>query len=156
MDHRQYSSLFDALQNIPDPRQARGKQWEWPFILGVITAAMLNHQWAISAIAQWTQYHAATLIAAFQPARGRVPSEATLRRALRHVDVAQLEHHLSALAAATLGEPSSEPPLQGYAIDGGAPLAPVWIASRNQRRKYVIIAVKHEETNEGVLFSAYV
>lgn len=120
MDHPQYSTLWEALSAVPDPRKARGKQLEWSFILGVIATALLSHQRAISAIAQWTQHHAATLVATFQPARGRVPSEATLRRALRHVDIVQLEHQLMLLTASMpLTPPAPEPaPLQGYAVDG--------------------------------------
>jgi predicted transposase YbfD/YdcC len=120
MDHPQYSTLWQVLAAVPDPRKARGKQLEWTFILGVIATAILSHQRAISAIAQWTQHHAATLVATFQPARGRVPSEATLRRALRHVDIVQLEHQLTALTVSTLHDRSSpeHPPLQGYAVDG--------------------------------------
>jgi predicted transposase YbfD/YdcC len=108
------------LSAVPDPRQARGKQLEWPFILGVIATAILSHQRSISAIAQWVQHHAATLVARFQPARGRVPSEATLRRALRHVDIVQLEQQLTALTGSTPPDRSApvQPPLQGYAVDG--------------------------------------
>lgn len=37
------------------------------------------------------------LVATFHPARGRVPSEVTLRRAVRYVDRAQREYALTAL-----------------------------------------------------------
>ena len=30
MDQPQYSSLVAGMQAVPDPRQARGKQLEWP------------------------------------------------------------------------------------------------------------------------------
>jgi hypothetical protein len=32
MDYRQYSTLLDVPQSIPDPRQAHGEQLEWTFI----------------------------------------------------------------------------------------------------------------------------
>ena len=33
MDQPQYSSLMGLLAAVPDPRQARGKQLEWSFIV---------------------------------------------------------------------------------------------------------------------------
>lgn len=119
MDQPQYSTLLSLLEDVPDPRHARGKQLEWTFILGIIATAILSHQQAISAIAQWTQHHATTLVATFHPASGRVPSEATLRRALRHGDVAQLEQRLTRLTVPQFSQLSvPELPLQGYAVDG--------------------------------------
>lgn len=120
MDQVQYSTLLDALRHVPDPRHARGKRHDWTVILGVIAGAVLSHQRSAAAIAHWIHSHAPLLLAAFEPQRGRLPSEATIRRALRHVDVAHLEHHL-----AQLQKPPSSPrpittpaPLRGAAVDG--------------------------------------
>jgi len=120
MDQRQYITVMQVLSTIPDPRKARGKQLEWSFILGVIASAIVSHQRSISAMAQWATHHATALVAAFQPARGRVPSEATLRRALRQVDVTQLEHCFAHLAVTPPPSalPAARPPLPGYAMDG--------------------------------------
>lgn len=119
MDHPQYSSLIEALRHVPDPRHARGKQLEWTMILGVIACALLCQQRSIAAIADWVQHQRAFLLATFQPARHRLPSEATMRRALRYVDVSALEQHLAALTA------DETPPLtptpmaaRGAAVDG--------------------------------------
>ncbi len=116
MDQPQYSNLMAVLAEVPDPRKARGKQLEWWLILGVIAVALLSQQQGGAAIAQWVKEHAATLVAAFRPARGRVPSESTLRRALQRVDVAELERRL-----ATLPSPASLPTpnhgLNGHAVD---------------------------------------
>ena len=127
MDHEQYSTLLDALCRVPDPRHARGKRHDWTVILGVIACAVLCHQRSAAAIAHWVQSHAALLLAGFQPQRGRVPSEATIRRALRHVDVVQLEHHLAhlRLPAPMVRLPTTPPPRvttppppRGAAVDG--------------------------------------
>ena len=64
---------------------------EWPFLWGVIATALLSQQRGATAIAQWAKRHATTLLAAFRPAKGRVPSESTIRRALQRVDVDALE-----------------------------------------------------------------
>jgi hypothetical protein len=92
MDQQQYSTLLAALAAVPDPRHARGKQLEWAFILGVIASALLSQQRSAAAIAQWAHEHAGTLLAAFHPHRQRVPSEATIRCALRQVASSSLNH----------------------------------------------------------------
>lgn len=143
MDQPQYSKLIEPLQHIPDPRKARGKHLAWRFLLGVIAAALLSQQRHPRAMAPWATHHAATLIAAFQPRRGRVPSESTLLRTLRHGDVPALEQHLSQFTqsmaapaaplppapAASTGvghgtalplPPPAPAPLVGQALDGKA------------------------------------
>lgn len=118
MDQLQYSSLMAILAAVPDPRKARGKQLEWAFIWGVIVTAMLSQQRTPAAIAHWVQRQATTLVTAFTPARGRVPSESTIRRALQQVDVVALERQLATLDAvpACLRVPAVS--YEGQAIDG--------------------------------------
>ena len=91
MDQPQYTKVMALVADLPDPRKPRGKQIAWTVLWGVICAAMLSQQRTPAAIAQWAQRQAHALVAAFQPARGRVPSESTIRRALQRVDVAALE-----------------------------------------------------------------
>jgi predicted transposase YbfD/YdcC len=119
MDLDEYSSVMAAVAGIPDPRQARGKRLEWPFMWGVIVRGMLSQHRTPAAIAQWAQRQAIALVAAFRPAHGRVPSESTIRRALQRVDVAALEGQLAALDAPV--PPASPTPasrIAGQAIDG--------------------------------------
>jgi predicted transposase YbfD/YdcC len=118
MDHPEYSKLVEALQHVPDPRHARGKQLEWTMILGVIACAILCQQRSAAAIAQWVHQQRDLLIACFRPARHRVPSEATLRRALRHLDVSALEAHLGVLTDAADPAPAPSLPPRGHAVDG--------------------------------------
>ena len=119
MDQPQYSTLLAALAAVPDPRAARGKQLEWPMILGVIACALLCQQRSITAIADWVQHQQALLLTAFHPARQRLPSEATIRRALRAVDVSVLEQHIAALVPDTVSFPTTAlDAAQGYAVDG--------------------------------------
>jgi predicted transposase YbfD/YdcC len=162
MDQPQYSKLIEPLQHIPDPRKARGKQLEWLFLLGVIAAALLSQQRHPRAMAQWARHHAATLIAAFQPRRGRVPSESTLLRTLRHVDVPALEQHLTQFtqsvaapaaplpptpaASAGVGHgtalplpPPAPAPLVGQALDGKA----IRGAQAHGQRTHLVSLVQH-------------
>ena len=69
-------------------------------ILGVIASAVLSGQRGVAAIAQWADRQRRPLLRAFQPARGRLPSKSTLRRALQRIDVAALERHVAAVVAA--------------------------------------------------------
>jgi predicted transposase YbfD/YdcC len=122
MNQDQYSSLLAALAAVPDPRQARGKRHDWSLILGVIASAVLSQQRSAAAIAHWVQSHTALLLTTFQPPREQLPSEATLRRALRHVDVDLLEYHLAHVrvsAPVITSSPTTPPaPPRGAAIDG--------------------------------------
>lgn len=119
MDQPQYSKLIDALRQIPDPRHARGKQLEWTMILGVIASALLCQQRSIAAIADWVQHQQPLLLATFHPVRQRMPSEATIRRALRSVDVSALEQHVAAIGADVVPSPPTRPhSVLGYAVDG--------------------------------------
>jgi predicted transposase YbfD/YdcC len=103
---------------VPDPRKARGKQLEWPFLWGVIASALLSNHRTATAIAQWATQQAALLLAAFRPARGRIPSESTIRRTLRQVDITALEQHLAQVAPPAPPTPAPAAALQGQAVDG--------------------------------------
>lgn len=119
MDQPKYSSLMAVLTGVPDPRKARGKQLEWDVIWGVIASAMLSHQRGAAAIAHWATRHAQTLLTAFRPAKRRLPSETTIRRALHAVDIAALERQVAHLEQPPTPLPSqSTGGLCGYALDG--------------------------------------
>ena len=79
-------------------------------------------------IATWVAEHTAALLVWLRPERERLPSESTLRRALRQVDVAALEQRVAqyTCSIAVVAEPHSaviSPQgeiLQGQALDGKA------------------------------------
>lgn len=153
MDQPQYSSLMALVAKVPDPRRARGKQLEWTFIWGVIVSALLSQQRSSTAIAQWARCHATTLVAAFRPARGRVPSESTIRRALQRVDVVALERHLTTLDTTAAGAPSLVQAYAGQAIDGkhvrgagahGQPTILVSLVTHREARVLAQMAVAHK------------
>jgi hypothetical protein len=43
MDTPQYSTLLEALQNVPDPRKARGKRYGWQLLLTIIVAGLASN-----------------------------------------------------------------------------------------------------------------
>ena len=119
MDARQYSSLAAALADVPDPRKARGKRHAWPLLLTLIGAALASGQQGMRAIGQWVAEHAEELVALLEPPRGRLPSDSTVRRALRTVDVEALEGRVAAFVAGLAAAPPPGPPVEGA--------APAWV-----------------------------
>lgn len=88
-------------------------------ILGVIISAIVGQQRSAAAIAQWVAEHRAPLLAAFRPARQRFRSEATLRRALRHVNLAPSNTTSGPCRRGRLTHPHPPPrAVTGYAVDG--------------------------------------
>ncbi len=96
MDRQQYTSLVEALALVPDPRKARGKRYPW--LLTLLAAGLASGQQTARAIAQWVRLHADELRAAL-PLLIRLPSESTLLRTLRLIDVALLERAIAQLNA---------------------------------------------------------
>ena len=128
MDEPQYSTLLEALSAVPDPRKARGKQYSWSLLLTLVSSALASGERSGHGIASWVAEHAAALMVWLHPERDRLPSESTLRRVLRRVDVAALEQRLAQYTGpmAVAAEPqlaiisAQGEILQGQALDGKA------------------------------------
>ena len=108
-----------ALGEVPDPRHARGRRHAWPLILTLISAALLSGHRNVRALGQWVEERAEELGGLLQPPRGRLPSTATLRRALWAVDIEALECRVAAFVAG-LASPQVESGWVGQAVDGKA------------------------------------
>src|SRR5438128_1910620 len=91
MDPEQCTRLKAYLEKVPDPRQAQGQRYGWLSVLAILCLGLLSGQQHPKAIAQWSRLRQAELVAGLGLRRKTVPSEATLRRALQEVSVAQLE-----------------------------------------------------------------
>ena len=164
MDHEECSTLLDVLQGIPDPRKARGQRYPWLLLLALVSAALASGQKGGHAVAHWVSLHAAELYERLRPPRATMPSESTLRRALRDLDISMLEkrlaRHAQYLAAqgaeqGTITTESGEV-LQGQAMDGkevrgvrayGKPLHLLSLAQHGSGRVLgqVAIEAKHNE-----------
>ena len=121
MDERKYSTLMDAVVDMPDPRKARGKRHPWALLLTLIGAALLGGQRTGRAIGQWVDDHTVELMERLPVPHKPLPSPSTLRRALRAIDVAGLEARLAQFTQ-TLEHPppAATAPWQGQAVDGKA------------------------------------
>jgi predicted transposase YbfD/YdcC len=143
----QYSTLLSALQMVPDPRKARGKRYPWTLLLTIIVAGLASNYQGARAIAQWARLHLSELRTAL-PTLTRIPSESTLLRTLRQIDVGALEQHLAQFVA-TL--PTATPyegciiseqgeVLQGQAIDGKS----VRTATAHGDHTHLVSLVQHQ------------
>jgi predicted transposase YbfD/YdcC len=121
MDHLEYNNLVELFAALPDPRQARGKRYAWSLILTLISAALVSGAQGLRAISQWVDERRDELCQILAPPRQQLPSASTLRRALRLIDVEDLETRAAALVQARPASPGDRggpPPLIGLALDG--------------------------------------
>ena len=95
MEWIQSTTFMAHLEQVPDPRHERGKQYEWVYILAIITAALLSGNRTGRAIAQWARWHSEDLLTALRPKRKRIPSVSTFYRALRQLDLEVLEQKVA-------------------------------------------------------------
>jgi predicted transposase YbfD/YdcC len=144
MDHPQYSTLLAALEQVPDPRKARGQRYRWRFLLLIIMAGLASGAQTPHAIAHWASLHRATLQALLPDLRS-MPSESTILRVLRHINVASLETEVAHFCA-HLVHPQTGSILtnygeliQGYALDGKA----VRGANAHGLRTHLVSLVQH-------------
>jgi predicted transposase YbfD/YdcC/urease gamma subunit len=164
MDQEEYSTLLQVLQGIPDPRKARGQRYSWLLLLALVSAALASGQKSGHAIAHWVSLHAVELRERLRPPRASMPSESTLGRALRDLDISVLEQrlarHAEYLAArstpqGTIATASGEV-LQGQALDGkevrgvrayGQPLHLLGLVQHGSGRVLAQVAIeaKHNE-----------
>ncbi len=100
MDTCQYTTLAAALTEVPDPRQRRGQRYPWSLLLILFTAALASGERHERGIGQWVQEPAPELAHWLGWSGPRFPSEATVRRALREVDLGALDARLAQLVPA--------------------------------------------------------
>jgi predicted transposase YbfD/YdcC len=148
MSELDYTTLAGHLAGVADPRNARGRRYEWLYLLLLIAAAMMTGESTLVGINQWVQAHGRELSVALQPRCRRTPSLATLRRALCHIETAQLEAVLGAYqqslecetgGAGTIVTGAGEV-LRGQALDGKT----VRGASAYGRVVHLVSLVDHE------------
>lgn len=141
-------TLMKYLAEVPDPRKARGKRYEWQFLLGIICAGLVSGQKSVRGIAEWAVLHAKELLEELKPAKGRIPSASTLYRALRRLDIKALESQIADYGQAidqedqAVGEvigPNGQS-WRGQAVDGKV----VRGASAHGEQVHLVSLVRHE------------
>ena len=145
--------LFALLRGVADPRHRRGVRHPVEVVLAIAVCAMLSGAQSLAAIAQLAADLSREQLRQLGSRRPRGPSEPTLRRVLRQLDVATLDQQLGQWVA------HHTPALQGagLAIDGktlrgsgDGPTKPVHLVSAVLHEAGVVLAQHRvsEKTNE--------
>ncbi len=69
MDQHKYRTFIEAIEEVPDPRKARGKRYPWSFLLGLVSGALASGQQTAHAIAHRIVLHATELREESNPTR---------------------------------------------------------------------------------------
>jgi predicted transposase YbfD/YdcC len=164
MDQQQYTTLVEVFSHVPDPRKRQGRRHRWLTLLCLIVAALASAQRTPRAIARWVQEHRQELFAVLPPTVSRLPSEATLRRALALLSVTHLEQALSLFQPPTppveVAPSAGAAALQGVAIDGkairgvgrdGHPCHLVSLVQHADARVLAQVAVEHKRDERSAV-----
>jgi predicted transposase YbfD/YdcC len=116
--HTLVPSLRQALAELPDFRQARGRRYELLPILLLICVAMLCGYSSQSAIAQWGHNYGDHWLARLGFTDHRCPSQSTLHRIFNGIDHRRLETILARWAEAWLRALADPARLHAVAVDG--------------------------------------
>lgn len=146
MDRTQYSTLMDALKDIPDPRKRRGKRYTWLHLLTILVAGLASGEQSARAISQWARLHADEL-RKHLPNLQRLPSASTVLRTMRQIDAAALDRLVSTYTASlpTAAEHTgciitlTGAVLQGQALDGKT----VRTSSAHGDKTHLVSLVQH-------------
>jgi predicted transposase YbfD/YdcC len=84
-------SLRSLLAQVPDPRKARGQRHPWPAVLLLLVVGLLSGANSQRAVARWGQTTAGRWRVGLGFTRAQGPSQPTLHRVLRRVEVTALE-----------------------------------------------------------------
>jgi predicted transposase YbfD/YdcC len=110
-------SLKTILEQIPDPRMARGQRYTLISVLLLACAAMLCGYHSYSAIAEWGTNYGSPLLQAL--GLSKAPCAATFCNIFRELDVVSFEQQLQIWSEAIQQEfPPDDEQLEGIAIDG--------------------------------------
>ena len=90
------TSLYEALQELPDVRRTQGKRYSLPLILCLLVLAKLAGQKSLSGATEWLRHRQAVLAHRFGLRGTRLPCQMTYCNVLARVDAVQLDRILSA------------------------------------------------------------
>ena len=90
------TSLYAALQELPDPRRSQGKRYELALILCVVVQAKLAGQTTLCGATQWLRHRSAALAQRFGLRRTQMPCQMTYCNILAPIDAKGLDEILSA------------------------------------------------------------
>lgn len=90
------TSLYAALQELPDSRRAQGKRYELALILCLLVLAKLAGQTTLCGATQWLRHRSAALAQRFGLRRTQMPCQMTYCNVLAMIDAKRLDEIVSA------------------------------------------------------------
>lgn len=122
-------SLLSCLAQVPDFRRSQGRRHPLAFVLSLAACAVLAGAKSLAAIAEWAADAPPQVLVRLggpcrEPDRGpTAPAEATVRRALQHIDGDALDTAVGSWLArrdrtATTAAKDSDRPMSSLAVDG--------------------------------------
>ena len=90
------TSLYKALQELPDPRRDQGKRYDLAVIVCLLVLAKLAGQTKLSGATQWVRHRGATLAQRLGLSRQDMPCQTTYCNVLAGIDAQRLDQILSA------------------------------------------------------------
>jgi len=126
VDEQKYTTLMEGLKDVPDPRHPRGMRYPWLFLLALICCAVASGQSTGHGIAHWISLRGVEFLEKLKPPHRCIPSESTIRRVLKIMDVHALEERLAIYAQGLAERVRENNPittrsgerLRGIALDG--------------------------------------
>jgi len=113
-------SLTDVFAALPDPRDARGKQYPLPAVLNLLAVAMLAGMRSLEAIAQFAREHGQPLAHALGFRSRKTPCKAALSNLLRRLDVTAFEQALAGWVSTRCPDLGDSLALDGKTLRGSA------------------------------------
>ena len=112
-------SLIEALQQVEDPRQARGRRYPLWVVLLLVILGMMSQCQGYSSLETFAERHKAALLETLGLPLKRLPSDSTFRAILQQLDYAHLLAVFNQWAQQYIElEPGSALSIDGKAIAG--------------------------------------
>jgi predicted transposase YbfD/YdcC len=90
------NSLYEALQELPDPRRGAGKRYPLPVLICLLSLAKMAGQTTLKGATEWVRLRTAFLANAFGLKRTAMPCQMTYKRILEVIDAQILNEVLAA------------------------------------------------------------
>jgi predicted transposase YbfD/YdcC len=130
-------SLKEALSKIEEFRQAKGLRYKLLSVLLLACVAMMCGARSEAAIAEWGRNYGRKWLRRLGIKRQASPSQSTIHRVFKGIDVEALERAITSWAESVLGVPE---PLEAIAIDGKALKGAI---KQGAQGAYLLSAVSH-------------
>jgi hypothetical protein len=95
-DRAAVTSLYEALQRLPDPRRGQGKRYELARLFCLLLLAKLAGQTSLSGATEWIRHRGQEIDHHFGLRRTHMPCQMTYYRVLARIDAQMLDEILAA------------------------------------------------------------